>query len=94
MIRKISVKQQSTKKHFPKLDENNCPKEYCKSISWNLKKKKNSSSQNNQQFIKIKSNDENVKLQCKCNNSEAYNKMFILAELMDSINKYHSTVGP
>ena len=44
---------------------------------------KNLSSQNNQQFIKIKQNAEKVPLQFKSNNPEAYNKLFTLLKLID-----------
>lgn len=94
MIHKISGKRQSTAlKHLSTSHTKITAK---KNVAYIFAEtSKNSSSKNNQQFIKIKQNAEKVKLQFKSNNSEAYNKQFTLLERMDSIKNSNSTaVGP
>ena len=95
MIRKIAGKKKSTPlKHLSVTNHKITGK---KAVADLLAEKisKNSSSQINTEFYKIKLTPEKKKISFFSNNSEEYNKPFILTELVDSIKKSnHLAVGP
>ena len=95
MIRKVAGKKQSTPlKHLFVTNHKITGK---KAIADFLAEtfSKNSSSQFNTEFYKIKSTLEKKKIKFSSNNSEEYNKPFTLTELVDSIKKSnHSAVSP
>ena len=95
MIRKIAGKKQSTPlRHLSVTNHKITGK---KAIADFLAEtfSKNSSSQFNTEFYKIKPSLEKKKIKFSSNNSEEYNKPFTLTELVDSIKKSnHSAVGP
>ena len=95
MIWKIAGKKQSTPlKHLSVTNQKITGK---KAIADLLAEtfSKNSSSQFNTEFYKIKPTLKKKKIRFSSNNSEEYNKPFTLTELVDSIKKSnHSAVGP
>ena len=87
MIRKIAGKKQSTPlKHLSVTNHKITGK---KAIADLLAEtfSKNSSSQFNTEFYKIKPTLKKKKIKFSSNNSEEYNKPFTLTELVDSIKK-------
>ena len=95
MIRKIAGKKQTTPlKHLSVINKKITTK---KAIADILAEtfSQNSSTQNNQKFQRIKQYTEKKKINFSSKNSEDYNQLFTLPELVDSISKSHSTaVGP
>ena len=95
MIRKIAGKKQSTPLKHLSVTNHKITGE--KAIADLLAEifSKNSSSQFNTEFYKIKPTLEKKKISFSSTNSKEYNKPFTLPELVDSIKKSnHSTVSP
>ena len=95
MIRKIAGKKQSTPLKYLFLTNQKITGK--KAIDDLLAEifSKNSSSQFNTEFYKIKPTLEKKKISFSSTFSEEYNKSFTLTELVDSIKKSnHSVVGP